>query len=511
MWFESMDSLFIQMELCLYNLRDCLSMKTKRFDRKSNEPIDCLEFFLTRQLMLEIAECVDYLHQLQTPVIHRDLKPENILIVENRNRFVKLGDFGLAIEHNSNNNTNNNNRQPTISSGNGAADDDDDNQSSAAKLILHTGRAGTVNYMAPEVNCNNRDERVPYNEKSDIYSMGLIFKDLFDINNNSNYLQRYKSSNYLEYYFKNLKNLLDDMLILDDYDCRPTSTMIVKYIQLFLDTQLIYNQTVLQQKSASSNNIDDDDNNNNNNIINHMINIYTGVSTFQIKQPSSDYDNNHELETDDWKIGKFLRKFPLNNKLDYYRNSIRLLHCDGRNIWFVTLVGDQVYAIGQNSMGILGIGFTNNQPVCDQPIPVRELSGKRISKFQFGLTFGLCLTSDHQLYSWGSNRCGQLGRLTGGGLNEEYSRPALVDVLVADKLESNRFVTDMTCGWRHTIVVDNTGQLYGWENVSLAISGEPLDGRAYCWGDSHYRRLNCPTDQTHTYRLNLVHEIPMII
>ncbi|CAG2178047.1 unnamed protein product, partial [Oppiella nova] len=61
----------------------------------------CVEYFISCEILRQILESVQYLHELNPQIIHRDLKPENILIAENvRNgRFIKLCDFGLAVEH----------------------------------------------------------------------------------------------------------------------------------------------------------------------------------------------------------------------------------------------------------------------------------------------------------------------------------------------------------------------------------------------------------------------------
>ncbi len=79
-------------------------------------------------------------------VIHRDLKPENILITNGINgRFVKLADFGISVYH---------------------------------EFIdqSHTQDSGTPKYMAPEVVFSRK-----YDIKADIFSLGKIVEELFNI------------------------------------------------------------------------------------------------------------------------------------------------------------------------------------------------------------------------------------------------------------------------------------------------------------------------------------------
>ncbi len=91
-------------------------------------------------------EAVNYLHSLKPPIIHRDLKPTNILITEGKNgRCVKLGDFGLATIH------------------------EFDQQT-------HTEGPGTPSFMAPELKGGRS-----YDTKVDIFSLGYISQELFDV------------------------------------------------------------------------------------------------------------------------------------------------------------------------------------------------------------------------------------------------------------------------------------------------------------------------------------------
>jgi serine/threonine protein kinase len=134
------------MELCFNNLRVVLQQKQKDFERESSEIMTRMEYFISSELFKEILESVDYLHKLKPPIIHRDLKPSNILITNGSNgRFVKLADFGLAVIHKFDEQT-------------------------------HTEGLGTAKYVAPEV-LNGRT----YDIKADIYSLGVITQELFDV------------------------------------------------------------------------------------------------------------------------------------------------------------------------------------------------------------------------------------------------------------------------------------------------------------------------------------------
>ena len=138
--------LYIQMEFCSQNLRNIVEVKPQVFGRQIGEAMDCVEYFISCEKLRQTLESVQYLHELNPQIIHRDLKPENILIAENvRNgRFIKLCDFGLAVEH-------------LLA-----------NQS-------HSKGKGTPKYMAPELHQSK------YTPKADIYSLGILSMELFDI------------------------------------------------------------------------------------------------------------------------------------------------------------------------------------------------------------------------------------------------------------------------------------------------------------------------------------------
>ena len=139
-------NIYIQMEFCSNNLMNILKNRRKFFPRSNSQPINRIEYYICCQIFIELLEAVNYLHQYKPqPIIHRDLKPANILFDDKgiNGIFFKLCDFGLAISQ---------------------------------EDMSHTGNVGTMKYMAPEVRNGNR-----YNTKSDIFSLGMIGYELFEI------------------------------------------------------------------------------------------------------------------------------------------------------------------------------------------------------------------------------------------------------------------------------------------------------------------------------------------
>ncbi|CAL0326762.1 unnamed protein product [Lupinus luteus] len=88
----------------------------------------------------DVAKGMNYLHKRNPPIVHRDLKSPNLLV--DKKYTVKVCDFGLS-------------------------------RLKANTFLSSKTAAGTPEWMAPEV---LRDE--PSNEKSDIYSFGVILWEL---------------------------------------------------------------------------------------------------------------------------------------------------------------------------------------------------------------------------------------------------------------------------------------------------------------------------------------------
>jgi mitogen-activated protein kinase kinase kinase 9 len=86
-----------------------------------------------RDLALDVARGMNYLHERTIPILHRDLKSLNLLL--DHKRRVKLADFGWT----------------------------------KGLQNYMTGKIGTYQWMAPEV-----ISAYQYTEKADVFSFGII-------------------------------------------------------------------------------------------------------------------------------------------------------------------------------------------------------------------------------------------------------------------------------------------------------------------------------------------------
>jgi hypothetical protein len=140
-------SLYILMELCDKTLDDVIEEFNIESQLKTDGTITTVGYYIASQIFIQILEGINYLHKQNPPLIHRDLKPANILLKKSDQKgfCVKIADFGLMAIH-------------------------EFSQQS------HTLDKGTARYTAPEV-INSRK----YDTKADIFSLGVIFQNMFDL------------------------------------------------------------------------------------------------------------------------------------------------------------------------------------------------------------------------------------------------------------------------------------------------------------------------------------------
>jgi hypothetical protein len=152
-WFEENQSgisLYIQTELCDHTLDDVIKEFDKDSHLKTNGTLTSVGYYIASQIFIQILQGVNHLHTQNPPLIHRDLKPQNILLKKDKAKglCVKIADIGLAVIY-------------------------------KYSAQSHTLDRGTLKYMAPEVASNKN-----YDIRADIYSLGVIFQELFSLESN---------------------------------------------------------------------------------------------------------------------------------------------------------------------------------------------------------------------------------------------------------------------------------------------------------------------------------------
>jgi len=147
--YSSYAILHIQMDLCLFTLKDALIKVKHELNIPDKAILTQTGYYIASEILIEILKSINFLHKQDPPIIHRDLKPLNILITNGSNgKFIRIADFGIATVHES-------------------------------LEESHTQLRGTFKYMAPEV-LNGRK----YDTKADVYSIGVITQEIFNIDIN---------------------------------------------------------------------------------------------------------------------------------------------------------------------------------------------------------------------------------------------------------------------------------------------------------------------------------------
>lgn len=141
--------LYIQMQLCKKeSLKDWLLARRTIDDRGHDQVLEIFH---------QITSAVEYVHD--SGLIHRDLKPSNIFF--SMDNVVKVGDFGLVTGADTTVTTPVSNNRTIMGL-------DDFNEFEPL-----TDKVGTQLYMSPEQVAGNK-----YNQKVDIFSLGLILFEL---------------------------------------------------------------------------------------------------------------------------------------------------------------------------------------------------------------------------------------------------------------------------------------------------------------------------------------------
>lgn len=114
-------------------------------------------------------------------------------------------------------------------------------------------------------------------------------------------------------------------------------------------------------------------------------------------------------------------------------------------------VNDEVFALGTNCSGCLGLGDLQSTI---EPRRIDVLCGKKIVSLSYGTGPHVVIaTADGEVFAWGHNGYSQLGN----GTTNHGLTPALVSTNLI-----NKRVTEVACGSHHTIALTSDGEVYAW-------------------------------------------------
>ena len=157
------------------------------------------------------------------------------------------------------------------------------------------------------------------------------------------------------------------------------------------------------------------------------------------------------------KMSRIFDDFQISGKIgDNLRQQTKSIHVfddnNGENALILT-TDDKVYSLGSNQFGCCGLGHNNAVNV---PQVVPEICNKGIKQFFNGIRFVLGLTRDNELYGWGRNYWGQLGRGYASDDQNEYLRPETIVGYISES------IAHISCGQSHSLLLTSQGKVYGW-------------------------------------------------
>lgn len=105
-------------------------------------------------------------------------------------------------------------------------------------------------------------------------------------------------------------------------------------------------------------------------------------------------------------------------------------------------------------IGKFGRLGTGNEKNCHTPHLVEAMVGKKPKQVSCGGFHTAVVTEDGKLFTTGGGEHGQLGH------NDRVNRlkPTFVQALDCE------FVSEITCGWSHSVALTSKGQVYTWGN-----------------------------------------------
>ena len=179
------NNIYILMEYCNgENLRSFID------NNMNNNTL--IEEDIIYNIISQICKGIQEIHNKK--IIHRDLNPKNIFM--NKNMIIKIGDFGISKLFDSH-----------------------------KKYMQTKNRAGTEYYISPEI-----DDGI-YNEKSDIWSLGCIIYELFNLSFYYKDAIRREIKKIDSSFYNNKWQELIDSLLKIDYNKRFNINQVNKFLK----------------------------------------------------------------------------------------------------------------------------------------------------------------------------------------------------------------------------------------------------------------------------------------
>ncbi|WP_195760232.1 InlB B-repeat-containing protein [Bifidobacterium asteroides] len=154
-------------------------------------------------------------------------------------------------------------------------------------------------------------------------------------------------------------------------------------------------------------------------------------------------------------------------------------------LWHTLATGSDgnLYSWGDNKAGL---GRSTTIMPADGPGLVTPPAGVHFTQTSAGMTLSLAIGSDGNLYSWGQNDNGQLGRST---TITPADRPGLVTP------PAGVHFTQVSAGYSQSLAIGSDGNLYSWGDNSLGQLGRDTGSATY---DATPGRVSMPTGITCT-------------
>jgi len=121
-----------------------------------------------------------------------------------------------------------------------------------------------------------------------------------------------------------------------------------------------------------------------------------------------------------------------------------------------------IYAWGNNLYGQLGDNKMGNLSI---PVRISKLIDSKYVKVAAGFSHSIALTTDGEIFVWGSNRQGQLG------IPNVKATTTPIKLTIDELLNESEQIIDVSSGTAHNIAITDNGRIIAWGNNNYGEIG----------------------------------------